>query len=87
MKFDGMDKLSNFFAEGYVIESVDDMYFSKYDDNTRFVIVEKYPEKIDWKTSEMDGVKTSFITVNINLVKPVQQITLDVTIKKPDITN
>ena len=86
MKFNDMDKLSNLFSQGYIIESIGDIYFSNYDENTRFVILEKHPEKIKWETMDgNDSVKTSIMTVNLNLIKPAQFIELDIKINKSDI--
>jgi hypothetical protein len=49
-------------------------------ENTRFVIVEKYPEKEIWIQSGEVMVKTMYI--NIKLIPPVKHIELNITIDK-----
>lgn len=50
-------------------------YFTNHDENTRFVIIEKYP-----KNNKNEG--TYYMNVNIETIKPVQYIETTFTINK-----
>jgi hypothetical protein len=71
--------MMDYLAAGYTVSNIEST-FSKYDENTRFVIVEKYPEKEIWIQSGEVMVKTMYI--NIKLIPPVKHIELNITIDK-----
>jgi hypothetical protein len=76
----GLFDISDYISAGYTIGGIDSFY-SKHDENTRFVIVEKYPEKQKW--IEEGGGLFTVLNVNIELIPPPQQfISLDITINK-----
>ena len=72
--------LQNYLDKGYTISSVES-YYTTYDENTRFVIMEKYPEKD--KFTEVGGILIQNIHLNLELTPPpIQYINLDITINE-----
>ena len=65
-----MKELVDLLANGY---SIGEMNISKHNENTRFVIIEKYPEKETWNESEY-GITEQTLYVNVEIIKPVNFI-------------
>lgn len=83
-----MEEISQkFLSNDYKISNI---YTTKHDENTRFVIVEKYPERDDkWEESESGAYKIHHMYVNVEVIQntPVQNITVDFTVDSTDNQN
>ena len=78
----GLLELADYLASDYTIGGIES-YYTNYDENTRFVIVEKYPEKEKFDLVEgLDGVYMKTLHYNIELIPPPEQIEVNITINK-----
>jgi hypothetical protein len=74
-----LNALHNYLDMGYTINLIDN-YCTTHDEYTRFVIVEKYPEKQKW--TEEGEILFTVLNVNFELIPPPQKIELNITINK-----
>lgn len=78
-QLNGIDTIMGYLKSGF---EIGDIHFSNYDDNTRFVIMEKYPEKFKDPVYD-DGKFTTFnFHVNVEIRKPISCIKTKFIIKE-----
>lgn len=75
-----VDKITELLATGDY--KIGEIYFEKHNENTRFVIVEKYPEKYKDESFIEDGISTRTFNVSVELIKTIQYIETTITINK-----
>jgi hypothetical protein len=75
----GFKELSQYLDAGFIVGN---MTYAKHDENTRFVIVEKYPEKDKNNWSDEGGYLSKTLYIDVELIRPTSLINLDITINK-----
>lgn len=77
-----VEKLSELISNGEYI--IGDVHITNHNENTRFVILEKYPEKSNFgESAEMEnGIYVKSVYMTVELIKPVQTVEVNFTIDK-----
>lgn len=75
-----IDKLSKLLSTGEY--TIGDVHFSNHCENTRFVIIEKYPERDKCDTLSDNEMSVKTLYMNIEIKQTVRQIETTFTIDK-----
>jgi len=75
----GVDTIMGYLKAGF---EIGDIHFSNYDDNTRFVILEKYPAKFKDPVYDNGEFSAFNFHINVEMKKPISYIETKFTIKK-----